>query len=158
VDATSVTMMIQFLNGAFRMGVPKLVLGLVDVRDVAAAHLKVALRPQVSKRYIVVAESLPMLEIARCLRPQEFNLPNRLPRNEVPKALMWLIAPLVGMQRAYVARNVGYPLCFNNQRSRQELGVEYHSPSDTLNDHCRQLVDDGLLQAQSERSVKREQR
>lgn len=145
VDATSVSMMIQFLNGSFRTGVPKLWLGLVDVRDVAAAHVKAALLPEASKRYIVVAESLRMLEIARRIRHGELNIPDKLPRTEVPKALMWLIAPWVGMQRKYVARNVNYPIDFNNQRSKDELGLRYHATADTLKDHCRQIVTDGLL-------------
>ncbi len=146
-DATSVNMMTQFLNGSFRTGVPKLWLGLVDVRDVASAHVKAALLPQASKRYIVVAESLRMLDIAKRMRPATFNIPDKLPRNEVPKALIWLIAPLVGLQRRYVARNVDFPVYFNNQRSQEELGINYRSATETLNDHCRQIVDDGLLHA-----------
>ena len=99
VDATSVSMMIQFLNGSFRTGVPRLWLGLVDVRDVANAHIRAALSPEASDRYIVVAESLRMLDIARCMRVSEFGIADKLPRRVVPKALMWLIAPFVGMQR-----------------------------------------------------------
>lgn len=144
-DATSVNMMIQFLNGSFRTGVPKLWLGLVDVRDVAEAHVKASLLPQARKRYIVVAESLRMLDIAKRMRPDEFNIPNKLPRNEVPKVLIWLIAPLVGLQRSYVARNVNFPVYFDNKRSIKELDIHYRPARDTLNDHCRQIVDDGLL-------------
>lgn len=153
VDATSVSMMIQFLNGSFRTGVPKLWLGLVDVRDVAAAHIKTALIPQANKRYIVVAESLRMLEIANLMQLNEIDIPNKLPRKEVSKSLMWLIAPFVGMQRKYVARNVNFPLYFNNQRSKDELGLKYHSTLDTLNDHIRQINADGLLCAMRDRST-----
>ncbi len=145
VDATSVTMMIQFLNGSFRTGVPKLWLGLVDVRDVAEAHVRAALLSHASKRYIVVAESLRMLEIASRMRPGELGIPARLPRKEVPKALIWLLAPFVGMQRRYVARNVNFPLDFNNARSKKELGLTYRDTAETLNEHCRQIVADGLL-------------
>lgn len=147
VDATSVGMMIQFLNGAYRTGVPKLWLGLVDVRDVAAAHVKAALLPQASNRYIVVAESLPMLEIAKQIQLDGLGIKDRLPRKEVPKSLMWLIAPMVGLQRRYVAHNVNFPLYFNNRRSKDELGISYRETGETLNDHVRQLVSDGLLQA-----------
>lgn len=146
IDATSISMMIQFLNGCFRIGVPRLWLGVVDVRDVAAAHIRAALLPQANHRYIVVAESLRLLEIARLLRPGDFGLENRLPILELPKPLVWLIAPWVGMQRNYVARNVNYPLYFNNRRSQQELGLMYTPVETSLNDHCRQIVADGLLQ------------
>ncbi len=145
VDATSVSMMMQFLNGTFRGGVPRLWLGVVDVRDVATAHVQAALLPHARGRYIVAAKSLSLLAIAQCLEPQRYQLRNRLPRREIPKPLIWLIAPLVGMQRRYVARNVNFPIHFNNQRSIEDLGLEYRAVAKTLDDHMAQLVADGLL-------------
>lgn len=145
VDATSVGMMVQFLNGSFRTGVPRLTLGLVDVRDVAQAHLKAALLPQARGRYIVVGQSIRLLEMANLMRAKEAGLQNKLPRGEIPKALLWLIAPLVGLQRDYVARNVGHDIRFDNVRSQTELGVAYRSPAQTLNEHIAQIVADGLV-------------
>jgi nucleoside-diphosphate-sugar epimerase len=147
VDATSVGMMVQFLNGSFRTGVPRLTLGLVDVRDVAKAHIKAALLPQAGGRYIVVGQSLRLLEMAKLMWVKDAGLKDKLPRGEAPKALLWLIAPLVGLQRDYVARNVGYDIHFDNTRSQTELGVLYRSPSQTLNDHIAQIVADGVVRA-----------
>ncbi len=144
-DATSVGMMIQFLNGSFRAGVPRLWLGMVDVRDVAAAHVKAAILPTASGRYIIVAENLSLLEISKLLRVGKFGIKDKLPKSETSKALIWLIAPLVGMQRRFVARNVDYPLYFNNERSKNELGIHYRLPAETFNDHIRQITEDGLL-------------
>ncbi|UBV45396.1 NAD-dependent epimerase/dehydratase family protein (plasmid) [Deinococcus taeanensis] len=146
-DATSVTMMTQFLNGSYRRGVPRLWLGLVDVRDVASVHVRAATLPQAHHRYIAVAQSLRLLEIAQLMQVSEFSLEDRLPKSEVPKMLMWLIGPVIGMQRRYVARNVSYPLRFDSQRSQKELGVHYRPPRETVNDHIRQLVRDGLVSA-----------
>jgi len=145
VDASSVTMMIQFLNGSFRTGVPRLWLSVVDVRDVARAHVAAALLPHASKRYIVAAQDLSLLEIARRMRLEGSGIADKLPRREVPKALMWLMGPWVGMQRTYVARNVNYPLRFNQRRSQTELGLHYRAAADTLNDQIRQIAADGLL-------------
>jgi len=149
LDATSVNMMIQFLNGSFRSGVPRLWLGLVDVRDVASAHVKAAILPQAHGRYIVVADSLSLLEIASLMRVDEFGIKDKLPKGEVPKAFMWVIGPLTGMQRRYISRNVGYPVRFNNTRSQTELGLQYRPPQETLNGHIRQLVADKLVAARS---------
>jgi nucleoside-diphosphate-sugar epimerase len=146
-DATSVDMMIQFLNGSFHAGVPRLWLGVVDVRDVAAAHVQAALLPTASGRYIIVAESLSLFEISKLMRVGEVGLKNKLPKGETSKALIWLIAPFVGMQRRYVARNVNYPLYFNNERSKLELGIHYRLPAETFNDHIQQITKDGLLRA-----------
>lgn len=144
-DATSVEMMLQFLDGTFRSGAPRLWMGFVDVRDVAAVHVKAALLPNAKGRYIAVAQSLRLLEIAQLMKVEAFGIPNKLPRSEAPKALMWLIGPLVGLTRRYVSGNVGYPITFNTQRSQTELGVHYRAPADTLNAHIKQIVADGLL-------------
>ena len=144
-DATSVDMMVQFLNGSFRTGVPRLMLGLVDVRDAAQAHVTAALSSQARGRYIVVGESLRLLEMAKLMRVKDFGLVDKLPRGEAPKALLWLIAPFVGLQRDYVARNVGHDIHFDSSRSRTELGLHYRGAAETLNDHIRQLVQDKLV-------------
>lgn len=145
VDASSVAMVLQFLQGAFRTGVPRLWLGVVDVRDVAQAHVRAALQPAASGRYLVVAHSLRLLELAQRMQLQGLGIADKLPRSEAPKWLMWLIGPLVGLRRNYVARNVGHPLHFNSARSVAELGMRWHTAADTLNDQIRQIMDDGLL-------------
>jgi nucleoside-diphosphate-sugar epimerase len=145
VDATSISMMRQFLNGSFKAGVPRLFLGIVDVRDAALAHVRAALMPNARGRYIAVAQTLRLLEMAALMRVEDAGLSQRLPRKEMPKALIWLAGPWVGMQRRYVARNVGYPMQFDNRRSISELVLQYRSVEETLNDHIRQLVADGLI-------------
>lgn len=143
-DSTSINMMRQFINGSFRRGVPRLWLGLVDVRDVAEAHVGAALRGEDRARYIVVSESLRLLDIARLIDAERFEITDKLPCGEAPKWLLWLIAPLLGMRRRYIADNVNFPLAFDNRSSREQLGLEYFKPAETLNDHVAQLVADGL--------------
>lgn len=143
-DSTSINMMRQFINGSFRRGVPRLWLGLVDVRDVAEAHVGAALRGEDRARYIVVSESLRLLDIARLIDAERFEITDKLPGGEAPKWLLWLIAPLLGMRRRYIADNVNFPLAFDNRSSREQLGLEYFKPAETLNDHVAQLVADGL--------------
>lgn len=144
-DATSVDMLIQFLNGSYRQGVPRLWLGVVDVRDVARAHIKSALLPEASGRYIVVDESLSLLQISRLMDVTRHGLTDRLPRSEVPKFLLWLIAPWIGFDRKYITDTVGFPILFNNKRSREELGIAYLPAAETLDHHIGQVVNDGLV-------------
>ena len=146
-DATSVALLRQFLDGSFRQGVPDLHLGVVDVRDVAFAHAQACQLPKAQGRYIAVAQSLSLLDIATLLRQASPAHAAKLPRKQVAKALIWLIAPLTGMTRDYVAHNVGYRLQFDTQRSRAELGVNYRAPVVTLGDHVGQLVADRLVSA-----------
>ena len=144
-DGTSVNMMIQFLNGSFKTGVPNLSLGMVDVRDVADVHIKAVLNPLAKGKYIAVGKTLTLLEISKLLDVDKYGIKNKLPQKELPKILVWLIAPLAGMQRKYVANNVNYPITFDNSRSESQLGIQYYSPKQTLNDHVRQLVENGLV-------------
>ena len=144
-DATSVGMLTQFLNGSFQRGVPRLWMGLVDVRDAAQAHVTAALQSSANGRYIVVAQSARLLEMAALMNVAAVGIRDRLPTAEAPKSLLWLIAPLIGLRRHYVARNVGYPVAFNNSRSQRELGLVYRSLGSTLNEHIQQIASDGLL-------------
>ena len=71
-----------------------------------------------------------------------------LPRRELPTWLVWSIAPLVGLRRAFVARNAGYPLALDHRRSIQ-LGVSYRPLAQTVVEHFQQLVGDGILPQRS---------
>lgn len=144
VDSTSINMMRQFINGSFRRGVPRLWLGLVDVRNAAEAHMRAALNGEDQARYIVVSESLRLLDMARLIDAERFNITDKLPNSEAPKWLLWFIAPLVGMRRNYISNNVNFPLDFDSEASRENLKLEYFKPEKTLNDHVAQLFSDKL--------------
>lgn len=144
-DSTSVQMMMQFLNGSFKTGVPNLSLGVVDVRDAAKIHVNVALTPSATGKYIAVAETLTLLEVSRLLDINKLGIKNKLPKKELPKFLIWLISPLIGMQRKYVLNNINHAITFNNSRSTSELGIVYSSPKNTLNEHIKQLGESGLI-------------
>jgi nucleoside-diphosphate-sugar epimerase len=132
-----------------RLGVPNVVAPLVDVRDVARAHLLAGDNSAASGRNILVAESVTLLQIAAHLRAgfPEHGFPSR----ELPKWLAWLIGPMAGLERRFVSRNVGYPVTLDNARSRRELGMSYRPLAHTLCEHFQQLIDDGLVEAKPAR-------
>lgn len=137
--------MAQFLRGSFKSGVPRMWLGIVDVRDVASAHVAAATLQKAHGRYLAVSESMRLLEVAQALRPSLQGLADKLPTRELPKMMMWALAPWIGMTREYVKLNVGYELQFDSRRSQKELGVSYRAPGFTFSDHIAQLAADGLL-------------
>ena len=146
----SVSILRQFGNGRLRLGVPRTMACLADVRDVAHAHILAGDTPLAAGRYIIHAGSLSLLQIANVLRSHFPGYP--LPRTELPKWLTWLIAPLVGLRRQFVSKNVGYPLCLDNARSRA-LGVDYRPLEQTLVEHFAQLIEDGLLSRRDARRL-----
>lgn len=87
---------------------------------------------------------IKMLEVARILR-REIGNRYTFPRIEVPKWATWLYGPMAGpVTREIISWNVGYPLKFNNARSLQP-GVNYRPLEQTLIEHFRQLIADGLV-------------
>ena len=136
--------MIQLGDGTFKTGVPELHNGMVDVRDVASAHIKAGYTPQASGRHIVVSGEARLLDIANVLR-KHFGNSYPFPRRQVPKFVFWLIAPMMGYTRKYVSRNVGIPIRFDNSYSKTDLGMSYISVEQTVEDHFQQILDDGLL-------------
>ncbi len=56
-----------------------------------------------------------------------------------------IIGPMFGLSRKYIKRNIGIPLKFDNSYSIRDLGIEYRPVEQTLTDHFRQLISDGLL-------------
>lgn len=56
-----------------------------------------------------------------------------------------MLAPRGDIPLAVARRNLGYPLRFDNQRSRSALGMTYRPASESIVEHFRQLLDDGLV-------------
>ena len=140
----SVEVLQQFGSGVTRFGVPKLWSALVDVRDVAEAHLTAAFKSDAKGRYIISAKSLTLLEMGQTLA-QYFGSKYPFPRMETPKFLVKAVGPFLGHSRKYVELNVGYPIYFNAQKSKDELGIEYREVENSLVEHFQQLIDDGIV-------------
>ncbi|MDX1496690.1 MAG: NAD-dependent epimerase/dehydratase family protein [Salinisphaeraceae bacterium] len=134
----------QFYNGSLKMGAPKMELGIVDVRDVAQAHIKAGFTPSASGRHICVSESQSFLQIGKILR-KAFGDKYPFPRSEVPKFMVWLVAPMSGITRPFVSKNVGYPLRFDNSYTRKDLGIEFRPAEESLVEFFQQLIDDGVV-------------
>ncbi|MBN1296480.1 NAD-dependent epimerase/dehydratase family protein [bacterium] len=145
-DSTSIRTMIDLGNGIYRRGIPELWLGVVDVRDVAAAHIAAGLSPRVHGRYIAVAQSLRLMDIVHILLDHSCTR-YPLPRAQISKCLVWIMAPAVGFTRRYVRRNVGYRIGFDATRSRDELGIAYRPVRETVIAHFEQLIADGLIES-----------
>ena len=134
----------QVVDGTMRFGAPVLELGVVDVRDVAHAHVKAGYTPTASGRNICVSRSMTFLQMGRTLA-DAFGRRYPFPRRELPKPLVWLAAPTSSVTHQYVSNNVGYPLRFDNSRIRETLGMEFRPVETTVIDHFQQLIDDGIV-------------
>lgn len=144
-SSESFKILTQLGDGSFAPAAPNLGLGLVDVRDVAEAHLRAAFLPDAQGRYILSGHDTTMPEMAKVLKERfpDYKLPTMV----APKALIWLVGPLVNaaLTRKVVSRNIGHPWRGDNSKSRRELGMSYRPLAETLHDHFQQLVDHGTF-------------
>lgn len=142
--AEGVLVMRDFGSGYYRFGAPELEFAIVDVRDVADAHLRAGLMPEASGRHILVSETLSVIEIAGVLR-RHFGDAFPLPHNTVSRSVALMLAPRRGIPLAVARRNLGFPLRFDNSRARAALGLAFRPAAKSVVEHFRQLLDDGLV-------------
>jgi nucleoside-diphosphate-sugar epimerase len=138
-DSESVKFITDMLTGRYKFGVPDVSMGVVDVREVAKAHVEAAVRPNAEGRHILVNESKTLFEIGQIFRARiggKYPFPNRM----IPKSLLYLVAPFEGLTWGFLRKNIGYPVRFDNTRSRERLGIEYRPVEDTLAEHAEQLI------------------
>jgi nucleoside-diphosphate-sugar epimerase len=134
----------QIVDGRMRMGAPDLELGVVDVRDVAEAHLRAAFLPQANGRNIVFERSASILDMADTLRASgDGKL--RLPRRKLPSWLVNLVGPLATPQlsRAWFSQNHGHPWRASNAKAMGELGLTFRPVDAALREMVAQMMDRG---------------
>jgi nucleoside-diphosphate-sugar epimerase len=147
----SISTMIQFGDGTYKMGVPELWNGIVDVRDVATAHIKAGFTPEASGRHIIVSGEAKLIDLATILL-KHFGEGYPFPRRQAPKFLFWLIAPMRGYTRKYASRNIGHQIKFDNSYSKADLRMSYIPIEQTVKTHFQQILDDGLLDKKASES------
>lgn len=143
-DSASLSTMKQFTDGTLLAGAPDMTIPVVDVRDVADAHLRAGFTPTAHGRYIANAETVTLLEVGKILK-KGFGRLYAFPRRTAHKPVVKALAPLAGMTREFVDLNVGYPLAFDNSRSLEELGLTYRTVQETFTEHFQQMLDDGVV-------------
>ncbi|WP_417424910.1 NAD-dependent epimerase/dehydratase family protein [Hoeflea sp.] len=147
-NSTSEThnLMRQYGDGTLKAGAPPLEIGMVDVRDVAEAHMRAGFVDQAEGRFITSAETVSFLGFGEMLRAH-FGPQWPFPKRELPKWLLWLVGPFISksLSRGMIARNMGNPWKADNSKSRRELGLEYGPVSQAGIDMFQQMIDTGAV-------------
>ncbi|MEE8408656.1 MAG: NAD-dependent epimerase/dehydratase family protein [Myxococcota bacterium] len=124
---------------------PRLSFGLVDVREVALAHLRGLEKDDAKGRYLLVAGQLWMEEIARILREHFPNAP--VPKRRMPTLMTYGLALFTkSMSLHFVRNNLGRERFFAATR-RKELGIEFRPLEETVVDTAQSLRDQGFDRA-----------
>lgn len=144
----SFSLMKQYGDGTLEAGMPRYGIGVVDVRDVAEAHMRAAFTPEASGRYVTHGHDSDLWEIAQVLR-KHYDGDYRLPKRTFPKWLIWLTGPLVNknLTRKAVSRNAGLPFRADNSKGKRELGMTYRPLETTVTEMFQQLIDKEVISA-----------
>jgi nucleoside-diphosphate-sugar epimerase len=137
-DSESINLMNRILRGELFFGAPDISFGFVDVRDTAYAHILALENDAASGRYILSERTMNMMSLTRMINklyPGKYRLPMMM----APKFLLMILGRFFGVTAGYVRRNVGYPIRFNNSRSRKNLGLKYRPIEETLKDMIAQM-------------------
>lgn len=124
VTSESYNIIKQLGSGELKFGAPEYHLAAVDVREVAVAHFKVATQDELKGRFIVSAQNTNLLELGLMIA-EKYGDKYPLPKKSVPKFFVWALAPIIGLSRDVVAKNVGHPWKLDNTKSLKELKLEY---------------------------------
>ena len=145
IDSFSIDFMLSLLNGKYKSGVPALSFPLVDVRDVAKAHILGAFTPNASGRHIVFSGKSPFyLEIAAMIK-NEYGEKYPVPTKNVPNFMLYILAPFLKLKWSFLKNNLGIRPQFDNSYSKKDLNLSYIPFEQTVADHFQQLLDDKLL-------------
>jgi dihydroflavonol-4-reductase len=142
---SSNALFVDLLSGVFP-GIINLSFALVDVRDVALAHLRALEIPAAAGRHVCAAEVLDLREIVALIRAAGFDRGYRLPRlslqSPVADALVRLFSYTQPRGKGTFARtHLGRVPSFDNGKIRRELGMTFRdvrqSVAETLQDLAR---------------------
>jgi len=129
-----------------KAGAPMLGVGVVDVRDVAEAHLRAGFYPEAKGRYITSGHNTNILELAKTLQPK-YGSSYPLPTRALPKWLLVLVGPLVNkaFSRRFIRDNVNIPWNADNSKIKKDLGMEFKPLTETMEDSFQVLIDHKLI-------------
>ncbi len=145
-ESTNVLKMLG--NGEMKMGAPKMGVGVIDVRDLAEAHVKGAFTPSAQGRHIISAHNTDYLEMGKSLLPK-FGDNYPLPKKALPKWLLMAVGPMVNklFTRSFIKNNVNVEWKADNSKSINELGMSYRSLQETMEDGFQNLIDAGVIKS-----------
>ncbi|WP_371225505.1 NAD-dependent epimerase/dehydratase family protein [Roseovarius sp. 2305UL8-3] len=130
-------------DGRTKTGAPRLNFGVVDVRDLARAHLAAAYLPEATGRHIICGKMTDMAEMGMLLKDR-FGADYPIPPRAMPKWLFWLVGPMLApITRRYVTRNVGHPIAIDNSKSINALGQSYRPLKTSIEDMFEQMAERG---------------
>ncbi|MEL6538187.1 MAG: NAD-dependent epimerase/dehydratase family protein [Bacteroidota bacterium] len=144
-SGTSQEFVMRILSGEFKSGAPGMNFGCVDVREVAQAHVLAAQKSDAEGRHILVGETAGILEMSGMI-DQAYPGQYKVPKKKLPKAMIYLVGPMLGFPWRYVRHNVDFVPAVDNRKSIDKLGIAYRPLAESLKDQVAQIQKVGAMQ------------
>lgn len=132
----------DIINGQFP-AIMGLTWGIVDVRDVAKAHVLAMTGEKASGRYLCAAELISMRDSVQLLRENGYadrKLPKAGMDSSFGNKIGWLasFAQPSGVG-SYLRSHLGRVPNFDNSKIKKELGMEFRSVPESIIDACKDM-------------------
>lgn len=151
---TSEEVVADFLKGAVP-AVPKMMMPVVDVREVAECHIRALKDPNSNgKRFICSAASLWMKEFCDLLREEFEKYGYSIPKRELGKCLLKIGSIFIKKARSLVSE-VDKERRLDASMSVKELGINYRSPKESLAEMGYSLIKLGIVPDKVNKPVKK---
>lgn len=131
-DAGTSAMLIAMMMSGRMPVVPNVRFGIVDVRDVATAHVAaMETRSAAGHRFILSAGTRSLIEIGRHLAVVDPSLRRRVPRFVLPDYVV-RAAALVSAQARLLLPELGRAKDLDADAARSTLGIVFRSPEEAI--------------------------
>ena len=135
---------LSFLNALVKRKVPLLIpiqINIVDVRDVAEAHVRALTMGQNAGRYLTVSGDMQFSEISRILRKEYPEL--KTPRFTVPYVIALVFGPLFDKRitLSWARQHLKRKLYWDATPAERELGMSWKSARDSVIDSVPGLLE-----------------
>lgn len=135
----SVGLVLRLLTGAMP-GVPRLGFNVVDVRDLADAHIRAMLAPEAAgERFIAAGDFLWMEDIAKILRDRLGKRAAKVPTRKLATWLLKLTARF-GSDASGIVPMLGHRHAYSSAKAQRMLGWKPRPAADTMVDCAESLI------------------
>jgi nucleoside-diphosphate-sugar epimerase len=145
-DFTSGDIVRQIMQNKL-FGIPKVMFTIVDVRDVAKAHIIAMNSPATDgKRYILDSQSaFWMKDMCEVLRKEFAPYGYKIPKSELKRCTLKL-AGIFDRQARSIIPMWNCPQYFSNERIKKDMGIEFIKGEESLIEMAKSLIKCGIVE------------
>ncbi|MDL5156182.1 SDR family oxidoreductase [Actinomycetospora termitidis] len=145
-DISGSNQLVQRMLAGTLPGYPDIAIPVVDVRDVASAHLSAMTTPEAAGRRFLLStgDAIPMRRIGATLREHLGDDAARVPTRTIPN-LVVRAGALFSTELRTAAAELGHVKKVSNERARQLLGWQPRDPEEAIVTAGRSLVAKSLV-------------